>query len=61
MELKFRVAARIAKPVHEVFEAVADPAQLSRYFTTGGAQGRLETGAVVTWDSTIIPAPFRSM
>ena len=30
MELKFRVAARIAKPVHEVFEAVADPAQLSQ-------------------------------
>lgn len=29
MELKFRVAARIAKPVHEVFEAVADPGQLS--------------------------------
>lgn len=48
MELKFRVAARIAKPVHEVFEAVADPLQLSCYFTTGGAQGRLETGAVVT-------------
>src|SRR3546814_10733175 len=45
MELKFRVAARIAKPVHEVFEAVADPAKLSHYFTTGGAKGRLETGA----------------
>ena len=43
MDLKFRVAARIARPVHEVFEAVADPTQLSRYFTTGGAQGRLET------------------
>lgn len=45
MELKFRVAARIAKPVHTVFEAVADPRQLSHYFTTGGAEGRLETGA----------------
>ena len=50
MDLKFRVAARIAKPVHEVFEAVADPRQLSEYFTTGGAKGRLETGATVTWD-----------
>ena len=50
MKLKFRVAARIAKPLHEVFEAVADPTQLSHYFTTGGAQGRLETGATVTWD-----------
>ena len=58
MELKFRVAARIAKPVHEVFEAVADPAQLSSYFTTGGAQGRLETGATVTWDFHDYPGAF---
>jgi uncharacterized protein YndB with AHSA1/START domain len=58
MELKFRVAARIARPVHEVFEAVADPAQLSHYFTTGGAQGRLETGATVTWDFHDFPGSF---
>lgn len=58
MELKFRVAARIAKPVHQVFEAVADPAQLSEYFTTGGAQGRLETGATVTWDFHDFPGAF---
>ena len=58
MDLKFRVAARIAKPVHEVFEAVADPQQLSRYFTTGGAQGRLETGATVTWDFHDYPGAF---
>ncbi len=58
MELKFRVAARIAKPVHEVFEAVADPLQLSCYFTTGGARGRLETGAVVTWDFADFPGAF---
>ena len=58
MELKFRVAARIAKPVHEVFEAVADPQQLSGYFTTGGAQGRLETGATVTWVFHDFPGAF---
>lgn len=58
MELKFRVAARIAKPVHEVFEAVADPTQLSCYFTTGGAEGRLETGATVTWDFHDFPGAF---
>jgi uncharacterized protein YndB with AHSA1/START domain len=58
MDLKFRVAARIAKPVHEVFEAVADPQQLSRYFTTGGAKGRLETGATVTWDFHDYPGAF---
>jgi len=58
MDLKFRVAARIAKPVHEVFEAVADPKQLSHYFTTGGADGRLETGATVTWDFHDFPGAF---
>ena len=58
MELKFRVAARIARPVHEVFEAVADPAKLSRYFTTGGADRRLETGATVTWDFQDYPGAF---
>ncbi|WP_422058910.1 SRPBCC family protein [Sphingopyxis sp.] len=58
MELKFRVAARIAKPVHEVFEAVADPAKLSNYFTTGGAKGRLETGATVQWDFADFPGAF---
>ena len=58
MELKFRVAARIAKPVHEVYEAVADPAQLSQYFTTGGAEGRVESGATVTWDFADFPGAF---
>jgi uncharacterized protein YndB with AHSA1/START domain len=58
MDLKFRVAARVAKPVHDVFEAVADPAKLSNYFTTGGAKGRLETGATVTWDFADFPGAF---
>ncbi len=58
MDLKFRVFAYIAKPVHEVFEAVADPGQLSQYFTTGGATGRLEEGATVTWDFHDFPGAF---
>ena len=58
MELKFRVAGRISRPVHDVFEAVADPRQLSNYFTTGGASGRLETGATVTWDFHDYPGAF---
>ncbi|OBZ93326.1 ATPase [Pararhizobium polonicum] len=58
MELKFRVAGRIAKPVADVFEAVVNPAQLSRYFTTGGAKGRLETGATVSWDFHDFPGAF---
>ena len=58
MDLKFTVSARVARPVAQVFEAVADPAVLSEYFTTGGAQGRLETGATVTWDFADFPGAF---
>src|SRR5829696_5408244 len=58
MDLTFTVAARIAKPVAEVFEAIVNPAQLSRYFTTGGAKGRLETGATVSWDFHDFPGAF---
>jgi uncharacterized protein YndB with AHSA1/START domain len=58
MEIGFRVAANIARPVGEVYEAVADPARLSEYFTTGGAEGRLETGATVSWDFADFPGAF---
>lgn len=58
MDLKFKVAAHISKPVAEVFEAVANPEQLSGYFTTGGAKGRLETGATVMWDFHDFPGAF---
>src|SRR3954468_7064618 len=58
MDLTFTVAARIAKPVAEVFEAIVNPAQLSRYFTTGGAKGRLEPGATVSWDFHDFPGAF---
>jgi uncharacterized protein YndB with AHSA1/START domain len=58
MDIKAKVSGRISKPVHEVFEAVADPAKLSGYFTTGGARGRLETGATVSWDFADFPGAF---
>lgn len=58
MDLKFNVSGRIDKPVAEVFEAVVDPGQLSRFFTTGGAVGRLETGSTVTWDFADFPGAF---
>lgn len=52
------VTGRISRPCREVYEAVADPAILSEYFTTGGAQGRLEPGAEVTWDFHDFPGRF---
>ena len=58
MELKFTVGGRIAKPVEEVFETVVNPDRLSKFFTTGGAKGRLETGAEVIWDFHDFPGAF---
>ena len=58
MDIKFRISGRIDKPVHEVFEAVADPAQLSAFFTTGGAEGRMAAGKTVTWDFADFPGRF---
>lgn len=56
--LSFAVSGHIARPPAEVYEAVADPSQLSQYFTTGGAHGRLEVGAEVTWDFADFPGRF---
>ncbi|WP_164118463.1 SRPBCC domain-containing protein [Sphingorhabdus sp. Alg239-R122] len=58
MDLKFKVSARIAGPVEEVFEAVADPDKLSAYFTTAGAKGRIKAGATVIWGFHDCPGPF---
>ncbi len=57
-ELRFTVSGHVARPCAEVYEAIADPEQLSRYFTTGGAKGRLEAGAVATWDFHDFPGAF---
>ncbi len=56
--LTFTVSGRVARPCAEVYEAVAEPEQLSKYFTTGGARGRLEPGAEVTWDFHDFPGQF---
>ena len=58
MDLRFKVSGRIARPVNEVYEAVANPNVLSEYFTTGGATGRLEQGATVYWDFADFPGAF---
>ncbi|WP_299473797.1 SRPBCC domain-containing protein [uncultured Roseibium sp.] len=58
MALSFKIAGRINKPVSEVFEAVVNPDRLSGYFTTGGADGRLEPGVTVTWAFAEFPGRF---
>src|SRR6187402_1044351 len=57
-ELQFTVSGHVSRPCAEVYESVADPAQLSKYFATGGATGRLETAAVATWDFHDFPGAF---
>src|SRR5699024_7373738 len=57
-ELAFTVSGYIGLPCEQVYEAVADPEQLSRYFTTGGARGRLAARSEVTWDFHDFPGAF---
>jgi uncharacterized protein YndB with AHSA1/START domain len=57
-ELSFTVSGRVARPCAEVYEAIAAPEQLSRYFTTGSARGRLEPGRTVTWAFADAPGEF---
>jgi uncharacterized protein YndB with AHSA1/START domain len=49
MDLKFTVQTKIQKPVSEVFDAVYNPKKLTKYFTTGGADGPLDEGKTVMW------------
>jgi uncharacterized protein YndB with AHSA1/START domain len=55
---EFTVWIHVSRPPDEVYEAVADPAFLSRYFTTGGAVGRLEAGKTVQWEFHDFPGAF---
>lgn len=58
MKPQFTAFIHVSRSVAEVFDAVADPAKLSAYFTTGGASGWLETGGTVTWDFHDFPGAF---
>ena len=58
MDMTFEVFAKIQKPVNEVFNAVYQPDQLSRYFTTGGASAPLDAGTTVQWEFADFPGAF---
>ena len=49
MELNVNVEVKILKPVQEVFEAVADPEKMKKYFISN-VSGRLESGKTVVWE-----------
>ena len=47
-KLEIKASLMIAKPVHEVFEAIVDPAKMSNYFISKSS-GRMEEGKTLTW------------
>jgi uncharacterized protein YndB with AHSA1/START domain len=47
-KLEIKAALQIMKPIHEVFEAIVDPAKMSNYFIAQGS-GRMEQGKDLTW------------
>ncbi len=46
--LQIKTGLRIAKPATAVFEAIADPAQMTNYFIAAST-GRMEGGKTVEW------------
>ncbi len=57
-DMDFTVFCIFDHPAAAVFEAVADPARLSQHFTMGGASGRMQAGATVTWEFADFPGAF---
>ncbi len=41
-------ALQVQKPLHEVFEAIVDPARMANYFISDGS-GRMEEGRELIW------------
>jgi|ERR1035437_3346563 uncharacterized protein YndB with AHSA1/START domain len=46
--LEIKTAIQIQKPVHEVFEAIINPAKMSNYFISKGS-GKMEEGKTIIW------------
>ncbi len=47
-EMIIHAALQVQKPVHEVFEAIVDPARMANYFISDGS-GRMEEGRELIW------------
>lgn len=46
--LQVKTQMEIAKPVHQVFEAIVDPEKMSHFFISSGT-GRMQGGKTVHW------------
>lgn len=47
LEIETRI--QILKPVHEVYEAIVDPAKMTNYFISKSS-GRMEAGTTLAWE-----------
>ena len=47
-KLEIKTSLKIQQPLHEVFEAIVDPAKMSNYFISKST-GRIEEGKTLTW------------
>src|SRR6478672_5844955 len=47
-KLEIKAAIQILKPIHDVFEAIVDPAKMSNYFISRSS-GRIEEGKSLVW------------
>ena len=57
MKLTAKATLQIQKPASEVFEAIADPQHLTKYFISYSS-GRLETGKELEWEFGDFPGKF---
>ena len=48
--LEIKAQLQVLKPVHEVFEAIVDPAKMSNYFISKGSSRIDEEGKVIHWN-----------
>lgn len=46
--LEIKASIQVQKPIHEVFEAIVDPAKMTNYFISE-SNGRMEEGKKLTW------------
>jgi uncharacterized protein YndB with AHSA1/START domain len=58
--LQAKVQLKILKLIHQVFEAIVNPDEMSKYFISSGSD-RLDTGKTVTWrwDDVGVQAPVK--
>ena len=47
-KLEIKVALKMQKPLHDVFEAIVDPSKMENYFIKTST-GRIEEGKTLTW------------